>query len=192
MLLPLCLDISLILTLVRKRLTIAIGNNDCNSFHCSPPITLISEQGYDFFVIIILMTKNDFIKSVKQLHLNQDDYIVIGSGIIGILGIREVDDIDLVVSEKVFRNFESSGEWSKKYFEDGTYYLLNGKYEAGLDWDSKNAKSNLKELKKDQIIVDSIPFINLERLKKWKLSKGRAKDLVDIKLIEQYVTSNLA
>lgn len=135
------------------------------------------------------MIKNDFIQAIKQLGLKPSEYIVIGSGILGILDIREVGDIDLVVSKKEFQKYEESGEWTKKYFDDGTYYLLKDLYEIGLDWDSKNAEPNLDELKKDQLILNDIPFVSLERLKQWKIKKGREKDLADVKLIQEYQRS---
>lgn len=140
-----------------------------------------------FFVIVRLMKRIDFIKAVKQLGLNSSEYIVIGSGILGILDIREVNDIDLVVSKNVFQKYEQSNQWTKKHFEDGTYYLLNDLYEIGLDWDSQNAMPNLLELKNDQLVIRGIPFISLQKLKSWKLKKGREKDLIDIKLIDRYL-----
>ena len=48
------------------------------------------------------MNKTDFIKAVKDLELKPEDYIVIGSGILVALGIREADDIDIVVSKDAF------------------------------------------------------------------------------------------
>lgn len=135
----------------------------------------------------MLMKKYDFIKAVNQLGLNQDDYIVIGSGILCALEIRDVSDVDLIVSELVFQSLETSNAWRKKYFEDGTYYLLKDMYEIGLGWDSKNAQPNLRDLKRNQLIIDDVPFISLERLIQWKEKKRRDKDIEDIKLIEQYL-----
>lgn len=133
------------------------------------------------------MNRTEFIKAVKGLGLSPQDYVVIGSGILAALGLRPVDDIDLIVSESVFRRFEQTGQWQRKGFEDGTYYLLKGIYEIGLDWDGPNARPNLTDLKNQETVIDGVPFIGLERLKTWKAAKGREKDLADLKLIDEHL-----
>jgi hypothetical protein len=133
------------------------------------------------------MQKTEFIKAVRKLALNPDEYVVIGSGILAVLDIRSVSDVDLVVSKSVFQQFELSGNWKRKDLDDGTYYLLNGIYEIGLDWDSKDITPNLKDLKNSELIFDDIPFISLERLSSWKKWKGTPKHLADIKLIDDYL-----
>jgi hypothetical protein len=138
------------------------------------------------------MVIQDIIEAIERLHLKPEDYIVVGSGVLGALEIREVDDIDLVVSTSVFCNYESSGQWTKKQYEDGTAYLLKDMYEVGTEWDSKNGKPNLEDLKNDQVVLYNIPFASLERLKQWKIKVGREKDLTDIRLIEEYLKSQSA
>ena len=135
------------------------------------------------------MNKKEILDAVRLLGLDPKDYIVIGSGILAALNLREVADVDLIVSEPVFRMFEQSGEWRRKNFDDGTYYLVRDDYEVGLDWDSLGASPNLDELKEDQLVIDSIPFISISRLKSWKLKKGRQSDLKDIGLIDKYLAA---
>ncbi len=135
------------------------------------------------------MVIKDLIEAIERLHLKPEDYIVVSSGVLGALEIREVDDIDLVVSASVFRNYESSGQWTKRQYEDGNVYLLKDLYEVGTEWDSENGKPNLEELKKDQVMLYNIPFASLERLKQWKIKYGREKDIVDVKLIEAYLSA---
>lgn len=48
------------------------------------------------------MQKSDFIRTVKELNLDPSDYVVIGSGVLCALGLRDADDVDVIVSEPVF------------------------------------------------------------------------------------------
>ncbi len=89
-----------------------------------------------------------------------------------------------------FYKFEKSG-WEKKVFDDDpTYYLTNGLYEVGLDWNSKDGRPNLLDLKKDQFFIDGVPFVSLERLIAWKKWKNKPKHLHDVELIEAYLAKN--
>lgn len=132
------------------------------------------------------MTKSEFFAAVKRLNLPQNEYVVIGSGILCALGIRDTADVDLIVSETLFQTIENTGTWQKDTFEDGSYYLIKDGFEIGREWDSDDLEPNLADLKKDEIIIDDVPFISLERLKSWKQKRGHDIDLLDIRLIENY------
>lgn len=137
------------------------------------------------------MNKDNLVTAVESLNFDEEDYIIVGSGILGMLELREIEDIDIVVSQDIFDNIQALNKWGVKKFADGSHYLTKDIFEIGLDWDSKDCKPNLTELKKDQILIQGIPFINLLRLKSWKLIKGRDKDLIDIKLIDDYLKNKL-
>ena len=72
------------------------------------------------------MHKNEFLRCVKNLDLEPNDYIVVGSGILCVLKIREALDVDIIVTDSVFCTFDKNKDWQKKWFEDGTYYLTQG------------------------------------------------------------------
>ena len=135
------------------------------------------------------MQKSEFITAVAELGLQTRDYIVVGSGVLAALGIRSAKDVDLIVSETVFHRFERTGEWQRKDFNDGTYYLVKDIYEVGLDWDSQTLTPNLMDLKRSETIVDGIPFVSLERLRRWKIWKNIPKHLADLALIDDYLTN---
>ena len=135
------------------------------------------------------MKKSELLQAINRLQLEPSDYIVIGSGVLGALGIREVDDVDIIVTPAVFAGLEAAGGWQRKPFDDGTYYLLKPPYEAGLDWDSPGAVPNLADLKLDELTIEGVPFVNLSRLRKWKIHKGTPKHLRDISAIDSYLKS---
>ena len=134
------------------------------------------------------MNKTRLLSAIKSLGIHPEDYVVIGSGLFAALELRDVDDIDLIVSESIFKEIESRESWKKKDFEDGTYYLTHDLYEIGLDWDSINAKPNLADLKSNEMVINDIPFVSPQRLISWKHKRGKQKDLEDIKLLENYLS----
>ena len=77
--------------------------------------------------------------------------------------------------------------WEGKIHDDGTSFLVHNLYEVALTWDDVSGKPNLASLLQDAHTVDSILFVNLERLIEWKKRKGRDKDLTDIELIKDYL-----
>ncbi len=48
-------------------------------------------------------------EEVKRLDLPPGEYVVIGSGILGALGIRDIADVDLLVSPRVFEQLRERG-----------------------------------------------------------------------------------
>lgn len=133
------------------------------------------------------MRRDDYLKAVRQLDLPAQDYIVVGSGVLSALGLREAGDIDLVVSQAVYDEFEAAGAWRGKNYADGTRGLTNGLYEACLNWDDRNGDPNLQDLKRQEISIEGVPFVHLARLRAWKQNMGRPKDLADILLIDRYL-----
>lgn len=130
----------------------------------------------------------NIITEVKKLKLELDQYIVIGSGILSALGIRATDDVDLVVSQAIYDSYKKQG-WSEKNWPMGEPTISNGIYEMGTDWGDDTNTYHLDDLLKNKQILQGVNFVSLEFLKKWKLAKGRSKDLADIKLIDDYLIS---
>lgn len=46
-------------------------------------------------------------KKVQDLNLPENSFIVVGSGILSVLGIRESHDIDLIVSVEIFEQLKN-------------------------------------------------------------------------------------
>ena len=128
----------------------------------------------------------NIIQKVKELNLPDGSYVVEGSAVMDILGIRKARDIDLVVSKEVYTKLKQDREWKEGFLHD-TNFLAKDIYEIWLEWDSKDNEPNLEELLKDAHVIDGVPFVNIKRLLGWKKRRKLEKDLVDIKLIEEYL-----
>lgn len=122
---------------------------------------------------------------IRNLNLQDGDYIVVGSGILGALGIRESRDIDLIVSKSLFDDFKNQG-WDEDSWPDQPT-LTNGLFELGVHWYGKE----VDELLENAQYIDDIPYLNLDDVYDWKKRLGREKDLKDLVLIDEYRSREL-
>lgn len=135
------------------------------------------------------MNKNieDIISKIKKLNLPDGHYMVMGSAILQILGIRQAQDIDLLVSPELFVELKEKRGWH-----------IHPKYPTSLDNAEKTAgaKQSLDFMRQNYTLkgalptaywCEGIPFENLEMLVDAKTQLGREKDLIDIKLIQDYL-----
>lgn len=119
-------------------------------------------------------------QKVKELNLPENSYVIVGSGILGALGIRESRDIDIIVSQDVYEKFEAKG-WAHDSWPDQET-LTQDVFELGVHWYGKKAD----ELLEDAQYIDGVPFLSLDDVYEWKKKLGREKDLNDLKLIDGY------
>jgi len=129
----------------------------------------------------------DIVKIVKDSGLPKGEFIVVASGIMNALGIRESDDIDLVVTHNLYQILKQSGR--EEVDKEDYKVLLNGPLEAGLCWDSENEIPNFDNLIKDAVVINDVPFASLERVKSYKQKMQRPKDIKDIALIDKYLNN---
>jgi hypothetical protein len=130
---------------------------------------------------------SDIISKVKEFNLPEGQFMVTGSAILQLLGIRQAQDIDLLVSPELFTELREKRGWH-----------VHPKYATSLD-NSDNtggAKQSLDFMKQNYTLEDAlplaywhekIPFMSLEMLVDAKTQLGREKDLRDIKLIQEYL-----
>lgn len=131
------------------------------------------------------MTGEDLVKKVNSLNLPKGKYVVVGSGILGILGLREVNDIDLVVDPDILYRFLKTGDWRKeeKY---GTVFLHKGDITmfSRLSWE--DYQTTREEAIETAEYIQGIPFLNIKETIKFKKALNREKDKRDIKILESY------
>lgn len=132
-----------------------------------------------------MVDKATIVANVKKLELPEGSYIVFGSCPMAAVGIRKAGDIDLLVTAKVFEQLRKRG-W--KIVDKGPKDkpLAWDMYEAHKNWDFSSYKPTLKQLLKKPLMIDGVPFANLDEVRKWKIASGRPKDRKDIDLIDAY------
>lgn len=113
--------------------------------------------------------------------------MVSGSAILQLLGIRQAEDIDLLVSPELFLELQEKRGWH-----------VHPKYPTSIDNIDRTAgaKQSMNFMKQNYTLKEvlpfaywheNIPFMNLEILLDAKTQLGREKDLRDIELIKKYL-----
>lgn len=129
---------------------------------------------------------NDLFEKFKKLDLPIGEYAIFGSGPMGVRGLKESNDIDVVVLTDIFEEYKNKPEWKLKKIESwgidslgcGDIELLNG-WGPGL-WD-------VQKIIDEAEIIDGLVFVKLEKVLEWKKTMNREKDKKDIEIIENYL-----
>lgn len=136
----------------------------------------------------------DIFKEIKKLKFPLGSYVVVGSGHIIALGLKEGHDVDIVVTKELFEKCKNKG-WKQVSWtypdKLGHIYLRKGKVELYLDVNRGDINPTTEELIQRAVIIDGVPFASLEDVLKFKkeYSKVNPKHLKDIKLIEKHLES---
>lgn len=117
---------------------------------------------------------------LKELNLPDNSFVVVGSGILNALGIRDSGDIDLIVSEDIYNRFDAAG-WDHDTWSDQTV-LKKDVFDLGKTWYGKSVEDLIKRAQ----YIDGVPYLSLDDVYEWKKILGREKDINDLKLIEEF------
>ena len=136
------------------------------------------------------MTKKNVLDKIKPLKLPKGSYIIYGATPFAIYGIRDVNDVDILVSEELYEKLKKEG-WKKiskgPRDEPVTYDI----FEAHTTWEFSPYAPTLSELLTRAVEVEGIAFASLEDVRKWKKASGRPKDIMDLKLIDDYLLDHI-
>lgn len=132
------------------------------------------------------MTGEEIIVKVRALNLPSDSYVVFGSCPLALAGIREAQDIDLLVSEKLFAELKRAG-WKELEKSPDDKPLTNDVFEAHPNWNFSSYRPTLKQLLESADMVERVPFASLTEVRKWKVASGRPKDDIDVELIDKHL-----
>jgi hypothetical protein len=125
-----------------------------------------------------------FLNLIDKYKLPKNKTLIFGSAVLALHGIRENKDLDVMVTEDIFKKLAYNG-----LFIEGVASTSKEKY-----YHTKNEKlevySSLGRIRTsvDKLIdkadkIDGYLFLSLEDIKKWKKAMGREKDLEDLKLL---------
>ena len=116
----------------------------------------------------------DIITEVKKLDLPLGQYVVIGSGIMAQLGLREANDVDIAVTAALYATLRASGDWDEEE-RYGKIFLKQGAVEINprLDWE--RYATTTEEAIASATIIDGVPFINFNELVMFKRVLGRGR-----------------
>ena len=129
-----------------------------------------------------------FAKRVKELGLPLDQIIIIGSGILDQLGIRQSADIDVATNREALEEIARSDDWAEKLDKNQRQYLVkhDGSVEIWDGWEIDGRIVEYDELLGYAVEYDGVKFVNLDFLRRWKNWRGREKDMQDVRLIDEW------
>lgn len=113
---------------------------------------------------------------LDKLNLPKDKYALFGSSVIAIRGIRDSEDVDIVVKPELWQ------ELTKKYLVENDKLIKIGNIEIYKTW--------LPWFEDTGVLIDDADIfkghrvVKLEFWKKWKKEYNREKDQKDLKLVE--------
>jgi hypothetical protein len=125
------------------------------------------------------------VERVKKLNLPSGKYIIVGSGTLEALGIRSANDIDIAALPELYEQLRATGEWEEEE-RYGKIFLKRDGVDINPQLSWPGYSTSTEEAIASALIIDGVPFMNLDDLKRFKLALGREKDKADIALIENY------
>jgi hypothetical protein len=127
-------------------------------------------------------------RRLKELNFPLGEYVLVGSAPLAARGLREASDLDIAVTDKLWRQLKASGKYQEieKY---GRIFLDVEDIDiiSQLDWEAY--PTTVKEAIKTADIIDGFPFLSISETIKFKKALGREKDFHDIKLLEDYTNN---
>lgn len=129
-------------------------------------------------------------KSLERLSLDAGNAVVIGSGILNALGIRESKDIDVVVDRDTYSRLSADAHFRKEQNHDREI-LADDLFEIGTNWVVLGREWKFADLLDTSVVIDGMRYITLQFLLDTKRSwvqngTFRPKDKDDIELMEIY------
>jgi hypothetical protein len=131
---------------------------------------------------------DEFLVEVRNLGLPPGDYAVFGSGPLAAAGLRDVDDIDLIVGANLWSLLAE--QFPVMSLERGREMIQVGNIEIFRSWYPD--VGDIHRLIREADLVDGIPFVKLHKVLEWKEKYGRPKDAHDIALIKSYTEGDYA
>jgi hypothetical protein len=136
-----------------------------------------------------MQTNQEKFSELKKLNLTIAQYIVTGSGALGIRNLRTIGDIDLMVTPVLWDTLaekygiSDSGGVQKIILCNG---LIEAMQESSFT-ESYEQAPTLAERIAQADIIEGLAFESLEHVLFFKRKMGREKDLKDVRLIENWM-----
>ena len=149
-------------------------------------------MGYLFYRNGIKEMNRQKFAALKKYNLPLGQYAITGSGPLGIRNLREIDDIDIVVSSEL-QDFligkfglTDDGRVKKVVFPEGG---IEAFWEGSFYGQQKDDQApTVVGIISRAEIIEGLPFAFLEDVLYFKHKTKRDKDLKDIRLIEEWQT----
>ncbi len=134
----------------------------------------------------IISANKKLFDRVRALNLPMGEYALFGSAPLGVHGLKECHDADVIVSSRVFDTLRFAPGWEAAIAADGREYLkFGGDIECWRDW--RPGEWDIEKLIREAEIIDELPFVRLQSVLLWKRLFRREKDIADIAIVERFM-----
>ena len=122
--------------------------------------------------------------AVKALNLPIGEYAITSSGPLGIREVREIGDVDLIVSDRLWQEFllkhelVTTGGFQKIIILPMIDVLCERSFPHRTA-----ASPTVEQQIRDADIIDGLPFVSLPHVLYFKETMGREKDKLDVEAI---------
>lgn len=135
------------------------------------------------------MNIKTLLSELEKLNLPKNKFAITSSGSLAIRNIREANDLDLIVYPELWQFLSKKYKVIKEDDLETIYIgniqiLGNGSYFTDPKFGGVINQINNAD------IIDGFRYVKLDTITEIKKSMSRPKDLVDIKLIEKYLSEN--
>ena len=120
-----------------------------------------------------------YLDELLSLDFPVEKYVIFGSGPLAVWGIRDNEDIDVVVIPDYW------DQLAEKYQSDGDNCIVIGN--VSIYRDLLPFSDDASKIIENAEMIDGLPFARLEYVIQFKKMMGREKDIKDIELIEAFL-----
>jgi len=132
----------------------------------------------------------EIVKKVKALGFPRGSFVVFGSGPLALAGIREANDVDMLITPELYAKLELEG-WQKISKGLGDEPLIQGDIEVHPNWDFSSYKPSLKDLLSRAKYVDGVAFASIADVRKWKVDHDHPNREEVLRQIDTYLREYL-
>lgn len=133
----------------------------------------------------VLVSHNPLFRKLMDIDLPSMDYVVFGSGPMFAHGLTDTPtDIDLVARLSAWDRVREICDAFGYEVTEGHIVLFNGDIEVFTSW--APGEWDVDELIDNAELIDSVPFVPLHLVLRWKERMGHPKDLLHCRLIKDY------
>jgi predicted nucleotidyltransferase len=138
--------------------------------------------------------KTNILDRIKSFNLPQKQCVVVGSAILEIKGIRQANDLDILVTKEIFENFKKDNSWQVIEHQKRTGEIWEFLEKDGVQvylyfYDNhSNYDINYFLAENSRVeVVEGVYFTSLTDLIRSKSLWSREKDLKDVERIKDYL-----
>lgn len=134
--------------------------------------------------------KLKYIEHLDALNIPESEYIICGSGLLVVLGyIKENEDIDLLVTDRVYKDLVESGRFKKNVKHGCDMYTLieNDRIEFNRRFDALDM--SFEEVNKGCVVIEERRYMGLCLLYEFYKKMGREKDLEKMEILDELMLS---